>query len=625
MLVGAISTPFFWNKTMLLVELTGPSLTAHLPGWLLKIEDQEIKKWKSNSVTTLEFKKNITNSIKKVYPQYDCINYNNLLDLCVNLTRQLTKPINLECIPLRNPKCPQEPLRQILIRSQYHTLAGEAINFAINILQEASPLTPTRPDDSGYLYLRRAVKQIQRRARLITSHSFTNAVIEEARQRGLLLEILHERPGFYPLLQIGSGEKSRLVSSTSLDSDCSIGQRLCGNKAYSQQILRRLGYPVPRHIQISKHFSRLDLVNAVRIIGYPCVMKPMDAELGAGVSINIRDEAALLRAAEYAQEYARSGLLLEEHVPGDYHRLVVLEGSLVRVGRFQPPHLLGDGKRSIQAILNDPNSKNSQLGAVLSNGPTPTLNEQMLVELKDQGWTPDGVPAKGEQVILRCNLRDRDDWICESIMNNVDNSLHRLASGVAKSLGMANVGIDVLSPDITQPAISRKLWVIEVNAMQRMHPGMASTFVDAIFTDTNPAQIPVSIMVFADKSYWQNLSELNPILNHHKGYSLALPERLALQMDLQMRINIEKNHAIYTYHHPREVLMNRCVQAVLFLIDWHELMQSGLPSPWTNQLQLLGKPPQGMDKPWQRLLHWVKPQTENYAKCSVPTWSFERY
>lgn len=603
-------------------EMTGPSLCAPLSGWWLELDGGATGglAWDTAEAWNV-FRLSFQARLEGLMPGLSCPVPEHPVDCCVFLARRWVDPVPLRCLPIRHPAAPQAPVRRALIRSGHHELAGEALGLALTMLRETlrPDSIPRHPADAW----RKAAARIQQRAQRLTSHAFTNAVLDHAAQRGLPVEVLHDQLGFCPVLQIGMGSHSRILTSTCLDSDSYIGGCACRNKACSQEILRRLGYPVPHHLQLPRHVSPAQLREAARIIGYPCVVKPMDAALGAGVSINIRDEVTLSEAAEKAAEVARAGLLLEEHVPGDYHRLVVMEGALVRVTRCQPPQLIGDGQRSIRAILAEPSSDSSGPGAVLCDGPLPGLSDPMLRQLLAQGWTPDDVPGKGVRVVLRCDLKDRDDWVCQPMLEHVDPSLHRLAVGIARALGMANVGIDVLSPDITQPAVSRQLWVIEVNAIQRLHPGMAPLALQAIFPSEQSAHIPVSVVVCADLNDWPDASTLRRLIDDHPGHGLALPARLGGRLDPQMRREIEAHRAIVLYRHPREVLLHRCLDAVLFLIDWRELSQSGLPTPWVDQLRLLGQPPAGMVKPWQRLLAHVMPLAAEASRCPLPAWSLE--
>ncbi|MFM7314368.1 MAG: hypothetical protein ACKO0M_14600 [Cyanobium sp.] len=605
---------------VVLHELTGPGLTSTLSGWWLDLDGSAALGLGSGTKEAWNaFRLAFPARVERLIPGLSCPVPEQPVDCCVLLALRLAQPIRLRCLPIPNPAAPHGPVRRALIRSPYHELAGEALTLAEAMLREiAQPGGSSRRHGEPWHH---DFVRIQKRAQALTSHAFTNAVLAHAGQRGLPVTILHDQLVACPLLQIGTGSRSRLLTSSCLDSDSYIGGHACRNKAYLQHILSRLGYPVPRHIRLPRTATAARLMEAVRAVGYPCVLKPMDAELGAGVTIDIRDEAMPLKAAERAREVAKVGLLLEEQVPGDYHRLVVIEGQLVRVTRCRPPHLIGDGRRSIRSILAEPGSAESQEGAVLCQGQTPTLNDTTLHQLQAQGWTPDDVPAAGAYVVLRCDLMNREDWVCQPMLHRVDQSLHRLALGISKALGMANVGIDVLSPDISQPGGLRQLWVIEVNAIQRLHPGMAPLALQTIFPSSRSAHIPVAVIVCADEQTWPDAATLARLMQEHPGYGLALPARLGTRLDPEIRVDLERQRPVFLYRHPREVLLNGCLDAVLFLIDWRELSQSGLPAPWVNQLRLLGRPPNGMAKPWQRLLACVEPQSADGSSCQLPAWS----
>lgn len=544
------------------------------------------------------------------------------VDCVVELAARLLQPVTLRRLPIPPAQFLAEEraaatVERCLIQSRHPVLAGEALVLALQLVRAAGKRGPA-PVASVQQW-RLAAAAIRRRARAVVAHVFTNAVLEEAAQRGLRLEVLLEGIPAVPLVQLGSGSGSRMLASTCGDADSYFGATICRNKSYSHQFLKRLGYRVPRQVALSRSFSPPELKRAAALIGYPCVVKPCDGELGAGVTSNIRDDASLLSAAASAQAATRRGnVLLEEHVPGDYHRLVVIEGQLLRVVRYQPPHLIGDGERSIEAILAAPRSDQSLPGAVLSHGPPPRLDAAVLRELLAQGLTPESVPAIGRRVVLRCDLQDREDWVDTAMLDRVDPSLHRLAEGIARALGMANVGIDVISPDITAPPPLRELWVIEVNAMQRLHPGMAPLLLDQIFPCTEAARIPVRVAVCVEESDWPGSELLGQLLDGPDGCALAIPRRLEGRLSPSLRASLERRGPVVAYDHPREVLLNRSLEAVLFLLDWQELSQSGLPAVQVDQVCLLGAPPAAMAGAWQRLQRWVDPGEVAGASCELP-------
>lgn len=466
--------------------------------------------------------------------------------------------------------------------------------------------------------LQASATHLQERASHLRSHAFTNAVVETAAQRGLPWWILEEHLGGFPLLQIGSGCCGRLLNSTCIDADAFIGGAVCRDKARTHRILARLGYNVPRQIVLPKGCPPGQLTAAARIIGFPCVLKPVDGHLGIGVTARIEDQASLLAALPQAEAAARSAVVLEQHVAGDYHRLVVLHGRLVRVRRFRPPHLVGDGRRSIRLILQEASGGDPELAGVFCDGPLPPMDEEMQRLLRSQGFGIDDVPASGVHVELRFDLVDREDWVDDDLLDKVDVSLIRMAEDIAKAVGVSNLGLDVLSLDITRPVYERLLWVIELNAIQRLHPGVVASVLDPMFPQSASAWIPISVVVCVAEADWPPPDALQAILQSHPGHALAIPKRLQARLDSGTLAAVARERPLLMYQHPREPLLNRSMEALLFLIDWQEFIQSGLPAAQLDRLQLLGQPPEAMAPHWQRLMRSLPPRLGAGAFCTVP-------
>ena len=67
----------------------------------------------------------------------------------------------------------------------------------------------------------------------------------------------------------------------------------------------------------------------------------MFPDRGTGVSPNLADETAVRRAFPLARRHG--AVLVERHVPGDDHRLLVCGGRLIAAARRLPPKVVGDG------------------------------------------------------------------------------------------------------------------------------------------------------------------------------------------------------------------------------------------------------------------------------------------
>src|SRR5699024_10303520 len=103
---------------------------------------------------------------------------------------------------------------------------------------------------------------------------------------------------------------------------------ICSYKEATRRLLQRLDVPVPR----GRVFSVEDVDNALDFAdrtGYPVVAKPVAGLRGIGVVADIRSRSELIDALDM---YRRSQLgnddfVIEEHVPGDDHRIVVIDGK----------------------------------------------------------------------------------------------------------------------------------------------------------------------------------------------------------------------------------------------------------------------------------------------------------
>ncbi len=125
------------------------------------------------------------------------------------------------------------------------------------------------------------------------------------------------------------------------------------DKEDTHGLLKDLGLPVPRQIVVQRESQCL---RAAQRIGYPVVVKPLDANHGRGVSINLTEDEQIPVAFEKAQENARGrSVLVETYIEGYDHRMLVVDGHLVAVAKRVPGHVVGDGKQTIAELVDQVN------------------------------------------------------------------------------------------------------------------------------------------------------------------------------------------------------------------------------------------------------------------------------
>ena len=514
--------------------------------------------------------------------------------LCAQLTERLIAPVQLDSCVV--PSAFRPDIESHLLRGPLHDLVGTSLQLAVRILVWTLEIR----DDATALVRAHLAAEVQKLARLagyLSRHALTNAVVSYAHQRDLAVWQLAAGVTEWPILQLGTGHFSRLVCSTACDSDSFFAAHICRQKAYTNQVLSRLGFPVPRQCRLPLSSSQVLIQSTVKSIGYPCVVKPCDAEQGRGVTIGITNLEGLQQALLRAKAHTDSELLVEQHVEGAYHRMVVIASQLVRVLRLEPPFLIGDGSGTVAQLLDQANSLRLLDGAEEYISRPVELNDAVLGLIASQGFVPEDVLPVGTRVVLSADLENRSNWVYSEWLDRVHPSLVQMAVAIAETLGISNVGVDIISTDITRPLQLGGTMLIELNAIQTLNPRWGATLVDRLLPPAQICHIPLRVVICVAEADWPSRSWIEQALEASPGYALAFPRRLASLVDVE---TLSCQWTVIPYSHPRQPLMNRSLLGLLFLLDWREFLLSGLPvAQGLQQIELWGSLPIRQASQWQ--------------------------
>ncbi len=154
-------------------------------------------------------------------------------------------------------------------------------------------------------------------------------IAREAVRRGLPC---YRQPGSNTLLQLGQGVYQRRVSGPFTDAINSVASQWSQDKWQTGALFAAHGLPATQARIVS---SPDEALAEARRIGWPVLIKPCTTNKGIGVTVNVRDERTLIRAFEHAARL-RVGVLLERHVAGSDHRLLVVGGRFLAAVRYKP-------------------------------------------------------------------------------------------------------------------------------------------------------------------------------------------------------------------------------------------------------------------------------------------------
>jgi cyanophycin synthetase len=324
----------------------------------------------------------------------------------------------------------------------------------------------------------------------------TASLVNAAEERG----IPYLRLNKYSLVQFGHGAYQQRIQATITSKTNHIAVEISCDKEDTHNLLRDLGLPVPVQRMV---YGEFEAVRAARYIGFPVVVKPLNANHGRGVSINLNSEEEVRSAFAFAREHGTSrAVLVESYVEGFDHRMLVVDNKLVAVAKRVPGHVIGDGELTVSQLVDKVN-EDPRRGIGHEKVLTRLEIDRPAIEmLNAAGYTADTVLADGEVFYLRrtANLSTGGTAIDLTDVVHPDN--RDMAERAIRAVGLDVGGVDFLTRDITESYKEIGGAIVEVNAAPgfRMHVApsegkprdVAGKVMDMLFPPGTPTRIPVA-------------------------------------------------------------------------------------------------------------------------------------
>ncbi len=289
--------------------------------------------------------------------------------------------------------------------------------------------------------------------------------------------------------RFGQGAQSRMISRSATDKDPFISARIANDKAKTLRFLKSAGIPTPRSILVSTLEQATD---AARTIGMPVVIKPADRDRSEGVSLDISTDDEIPAGFEAAQKWSNR-ILVEEQVPGDCHRLVTFQKTFVYSFARRPKAVVGDGEKSVKDLIAAANETRDKRAKHKQNRPFP-LDAEALERLKDQGMTPDSVPAKDQLAFLRTHNTKDGGGYNEETTEKMHPANIALAERISRLLRFESMGLDLMATDITKPWFETGARVTEVNYTPQIGANTAREYIAREFGQTQ-GRIPIHVFI----------------------------------------------------------------------------------------------------------------------------------
>ncbi|MGI8934077.1 MAG: cyanophycin synthetase, partial [Phormidesmis sp.] len=322
----------------------------------------------------------------------------------------------------------------------------------------------------------------------------TEALVREAEARDIPWFELDVRN----LLQFGYGLHQKRAQASLTAYSNILGVELACDKESTKQILAGAGIPVPKGSVV---YSLRELEDSLDWLGgYPIVIKPLDGNHGRGITLDIQSWREAEAAYDKAREVA-DGVIVEHYYTGRDHRILVVNHKVVAVAERQPAHVVGNGKDTITALIEQTN-RDPRRGEGHDNILTQIQLDRRTDELlSNQGYSLESVLEAGKI----CYLRETANLSTGGIAIDRTDEIHPdtvwMAERASRLIDLDVVGIDAVTTDISQPLQAVDGVIVEVNAAPglRMHVApsegvarnVAGPILDMLFPPGVPTRIPI--------------------------------------------------------------------------------------------------------------------------------------
>ena len=251
---------------------------------------------------------------------------------------------------------------------------------------------------------------------------------------------------------------------------------LCDNKEATHHVLSRAGLNVPEQIRAAE-----PEVNARFLARHgEVVVKPVRGEQGQGITVGVTEADALARAVENAKLIC-SDVLIEQCVPGDDLRLVVIGEEVVAAAVRHPPEIVGNGTDTVAHLI----GRLSRRRAAATHGESCIpLDHATQTCIASNHHTLEDVLPYGEKLLVRRTANLHTGGTISDVTPKLNPVLAEAGLAAARALAIPVAGIDMLVPSVE----GEQYVIVEVNE----RPGLANhepqptaeRFMDLLFPQT---------------------------------------------------------------------------------------------------------------------------------------------
>lgn len=335
------------------------------------------------------------------------------------------------------------------------------------------------------------IEKLKKIKKLLGLGISAQAILNEAKVRKIPYSFLENS-----LILLGHGRYQKIISSALSSETSFLGVDIASDKVQTKNILTDGFIPAPNGKLVR---DLKGMMRAVTELGYPLVIKPLDANHGRGVTTNITCQEKAIAAYKIARKIS-SHIIVERFIVGHDYRFLVVNYKLIAVAQRLPAMIVGDGNSTIQLLIDKINQDSNRGNGHENFLSTIEVDASTLLILKENNLTTESILPKDQKLSLKCTSNLSSGGTAKDVTGNVHPYNIFLAERIARLMNLNICGIDVIAERIDLPLTEKTGAVLEVNAEPglRMHlqntdsqnNNVAKNIVDMLFP-LNNGRIPL--------------------------------------------------------------------------------------------------------------------------------------
>lgn len=292
----------------------------------------------------------------------------------------------------------------------------------------------------------------------------TQLILQEAQKHGVTYEEIPDTKIF----KLKYKNIVRYFHEQRIYQTLEIGFSICLNKVACKEFLSHAGITVPKGYAITKTMSNdNDLLEEIfASCKKPLVVKPSHGEKGQDIYMGITTLEELREITQHLLHTIEEeeSVLIEETCSGKEFRILASRDKVLGIVNRVPANVVGDAKHTIRELIEIKNSDPLRVENPSSPRVKIKIDEQALKLLGNQKLTLESILPVGQQAFLRQNSNISTGGDSYDFTDTAHPTVKEIALRVVNAIpGVAIVGIDFMTEDITAPQTGNTYTIIEVN------------------------------------------------------------------------------------------------------------------------------------------------------------------